>query len=162
MLSIARKIGSAMTIVSVGLIIVLCLPITYEAVARSFNRPTIWVFETTLYAFIFLGFLGNALAVKSGAHFRVTLLIGLFPSKRHIFDRIAQVTTLLFALLIIASGVYFMWYSISNDIVSATLLEVPLWIPQLSIPLGGLGLLLQTLVQMVEGDTTPHPELVGD
>ncbi len=162
MISFARRIGSAMTFVAVSLIIVLCLPITYEAVARSFDRPTIWVFETTLYAFIFLGFLGNALAVRSGAHFRVTLLIELFPSKRRFFDRLAQVVTVLFALLIIASGIYFMWYSITNDIVSATLLEVPLWIPQLSIPLGGLGLLLQTLVQMTEGDAATHPELVGD
>ncbi len=162
MLTIARRIGSVMTFIAVTLIVVLCIPITYEAIARSFNAPTIWVFETTLYAFIFLGFLGNSLAVKTGAHFRVTLLAELFPAKRRLFDRFAQLMTLLFALLIIASGIYFMSYSISNDIVSATLLEVPLWIPQLSIPLGGFGLFLETLVQLVSGESPSHEPGAGE
>lgn len=153
MLELARLIGRGMTAISIALMILLCLPITYEALARTFGMPTIWVFETTLYAFVFLGFLGNALAVRHGAHFRVTLLVELFPRARRALDLVAQGATLLFALLIIAAGIYFMSYSISNEIVSATLLEVPLWIPQLAIPLGGLGLFLQTLVQMVSGES---------
>jgi len=162
MVRLAQTIGKAMTFVSIALMMILCIPITYEAVARAFNAPTIWVFETTLYAFIFLGFLGNALAVQSGAHFRVTLLLEIFPSKRRVFDRIAQVSTLGFALLIIASGVYFMGYTIANDIVSATLLEVPLWIPAMAIPLGGLGLFLQTLVQMISGEGPAQAREAGD
>ncbi|AKH19794.1 TRAP transporter small permease [Sedimenticola thiotaurini] len=162
MISLAQKIGQVMTAISVTLMILLCIPIAYEAIARSFNAPTVWAFETTLYAFIFLGFLGNALAVQKGAHFRVTLLLELFPNKRHVFDRISEIATLLFALLIISSGIYFMWYSITNEIVSATLLEVPLWIPQLAIPLGGLGLFLQTLVQMTNGEPPVDANLVGD
>jgi C4-dicarboxylate transporter DctQ subunit len=162
MFSFIRSIGRIMTAVSIVLMIVLCIPITYEAVARAFNSPTIWVFETTLYAFVFLGFLGNALAVQTGAHFRVTLLIELFPARRRLFDLIAQFTTLAFAILIIASGIYFMWYSISNRIVSATLLEVPLWIPQLAIPLGGLGLFFETLVQMITGEVPAAHQVAGD
>jgi len=162
MIKLAQLIGKGMTFASITLMIVLCVPITYEAIARAFNAPSIWVFETTLYAFIFLGFLGNALAVRSGAHFRVTVLLELFPSKRPLFDRIAQLATLGFAVLIIASGVYFMGYSISNHIVSATLLEVPLWVPQLAIPLGGLGLFLQTLVQIVAGEMPVDSKMVGE
>ncbi len=162
MISFIRSIGRIMTAVSIVLMIALCIPVTYEAVARAFNSPTIWVFETTLYAFVFLGFLGNALAVQTGAHFRVTLLIELFPTRRRLFDLFAQFMTLAFAALIIASGIYFMWYSISNKIVSATLLEVPLWIPQLAIPLGGLGLFLETLVQMITGEGPAEHQVVGD
>ncbi len=162
MISFIRSIGRIMTAVSIVLMIALCIPVTYEAVARAFNSPTIWVFETTLYAFVFLGFLGNALAVQTGAHFRVTLLIELFPTRRRLSDLFAQFMTLAFAALIIASGIYFMWYSISNKIVSATLLEVPLWIPQLAIPLGGLGLFLETLVQMITGEGPAEHQVVGD
>ena len=60
--------------------------------------------------------------------------------------------TLAFGFLIIATGSYFVWYSASNAILSATLLEVPLWIPQLAVPLGGIGLVLQTIVQMATGE----------
>lgn len=162
MLMLTRQIGRAMTAISLVLMLLLCIPITYEALARAFNMPTIWVFETTLYAFVFLGFLGNYLAVQTGAHFRVMLLIELFPQSRWIFDLIAQVATIAFAMLIIASGVYFMWYSITNHIVSATLLEVPLWIPQLAMPLGGIGLLLKTIEHMITGETADEHKIVGD
>jgi C4-dicarboxylate transporter, DctQ subunit len=162
MISAAKAVGRVMTAVSIALMALLCLPIAYEAVARAFGAPTIWVFETTLYAFVLLGFLGNALAVQRGAHFRVTLLIDIFPQSKQAFDAIAQLSTLAFAMLIIAAGSYFVWYSWSNGILSATLLEVPLWLPQLAIPLGGLGLFLQTLVTMVEGADENAEQVIGD
>lgn len=162
MISTAKTVGKAMTAVSIGLMLILCLPIAYEALMRALGRPTVWVFETTLYLFIFLGFLGNALAIKSGAHFRVTLLIQIFPRWQRMFDLIAFGTTLLFAVLIISAGSYFVWYSWSNDILSASLLEIPMWIPQLAIPIGGLGLFLQTLVTLVEGDDPTDEHFIGD
>ena len=162
MIALMRLIGHAMTAISLVLMALLCIPISYEAIARAFNAPTIWVFETSLYAFIFLGFLGNALAVQTGAHFRVGLLPGMFPGIRWLFDALAQIATLLFACLIMASGTYFMWYSIANKILSASLLEIPMWIPQLAIPLGGLGLFLQTLVQMLTGEKPVDGHVLGD
>ena len=162
MLTVARLIGRAMTAISLVLMALLCIPISYEAIARAFNAPTIWVFETSLYAFIFLGFLGNALAVQTGAHFRVRLLPEMFPEYRWVFDAIAQVAILLLAVLIMTSGTYFIWYSMSNRILSASLLEIPLWIPQLAIPLGGLGLFLQTVVQMITGEKPLDGHVQGD
>lgn len=162
MLMLTRQIGRLMTAISLVLMLLLCIPITYEAAARAFNMPTIWVFETTLYAFVFLGFLGNYLAIQTGAHFRVMLLVELFPNLSGVFNLISQLATLVFAVLIIASGIYFMWYSITNHIVSATLLEIPLWIPQIAIPLGGLGLLLKTVEQMITGEIVDEHKIVGD
>jgi hypothetical protein len=80
MVRITRLVGKAMNAVSIFLMVALCIPIAYEAIARSLGAPTTWVFEITLYAFIFLGFLGNTLAVQSGAHFRVTVMRDLFPN----------------------------------------------------------------------------------
>ena len=151
MIGIARAIGRIMTGISITMMLLLAIPVAFEAVMRSFGYPTIWVFETTLYTFVFLGFLGNALAVQSGAHFRVTMIADLFPKFRKHFDLVANLSVLLFSILIISSGSYFVWYSWSNSVVSATLLEIPMWIPQLAIPLGGLGLFLQTLVVISDG-----------
>ncbi|MGR3570502.1 TRAP transporter small permease [Brevirhabdus sp.] len=161
MLEPARMFGKALTYISIALMLLLSIPITYEAIARAFGAPTIWVFETTLYAFIFLGFLGNALAVRTGAHFRVTLLRDMYPALRRPLDLFAQLCTLGFALLIIAAGSYFAWNSFSKGILAATMLEVPLFIPQLAIPLGGLGLFMQTLVMMLTGEEVSNPH-VGD
>lgn len=162
MVRFAQGIGNAMTYVSLALMILLCIPIAYEAIARAFGAPTIWVFETTLYAFIFLGFLGNALAVRTGAHFRVTLLADAMPRHERLFNRMSDIATMAFALLIVAAGLYFVGNLVSNGVVSATLLEVPLWIPAMAIPLGGLGLFLQTLVHLLRNDDPLDLHLAGD
>jgi TRAP-type C4-dicarboxylate transport system permease small subunit len=164
MITIARVFGRVMIAISIVMMLLLAIPVTFEALMRSFGSPTIWVFETTLYAFIFLVFIGNALAVQSGSHFRVTLLAELFPQFRKQFDLVSHLSVLMFSILIITSGSYFVWYSWSNSIVSATLLEIPMWIPQFAIPLGGLGLFMQTLVVMSDGDdeSAQHSKLAGE
>ncbi|QOR37449.1 TRAP transporter small permease subunit [Billgrantia diversa] len=162
MIQISEFVGRVFTYISIALMLFLSIPIAYEAVMRSFGHPTIWVFETTLYSFIFLGFMGNVLAVKSGTHFRVTLLADLFPRYRRIFDLLAHFSVLLFAVLIIASGSYFAWYSWTHDTVSASLLEIPMWIPQIAIPLGGVGLFLQTLVAISRGGREDLPHIQVD
>ncbi len=153
----------AMTAVSTATVLLLALPIAYDATMRYFGRPTIWVFETSMYGLIVAGFLANAAAMRSGAHFRVTVLMKAFPRWRRALNLFSLAMTLLFALLLTAAGCYFVWYSWSNDIVSATLLEVPLWLPQLALPLGGLGLFLQTLLMLLTGEE-PSEEavLAGD
>lgn len=140
-----------MTVASVVLVIILAFPITYNATVREFHRPTIWVFEVVGYLLIAAGFLGNPVAMKSGAHFRVTLLQQWFPGLRRILNIFSLLMTLLFALLLVGTGIYFVWYSWSNHILSGTILDVPLWIPELGIPLGGIGLFLQTLVLLMTG-----------
>lgn len=153
-----------MTMVSMAVMVLLALPITYEATARAVGQPTIWVFEITLYALIVAGFLANPASMRSGAHFRVTILFNLFPHLRPYLNIFSLLMTLVFSLMLIGAGVYLVWYSYSNAILSATLLEVPLWIPQLAIPLGGLGLFFQTLALLIAGKEPGegHPAEVGD
>lgn len=153
----------AMTVVSVALVLLLAVPIAWDVVMRLFGRPTIWVFETTMYALIAAGFLANAAAMRTGAHFRVTVLMKAFPRYRRALNLFSLSMTLLFAVILTAAGCYFVWYCWANRIVSATLLEVPLWIPALALPLGGLALFLQTLVLLITGEE-PSEEaiLTGD
>jgi TRAP-type C4-dicarboxylate transport system permease small subunit len=129
---------------------------------RAGSRPTIWVFEVTLYGLIFLGFLGNTLALQKGAHFRVQLLCQVFPKLKPTLDFFSKFMTLLFSVLIFTSGLYFIWYSVTNSIVSASLLEIPMWIPQLAIPLGGLGLFFETLSQLIQKESTESHEIMSD
>lgn len=142
----------AMTAVSMLLIMILALPITYDATMRAFGHPTIWVFEITMYLLIAAGFLANPVATKSGAHFRVTVLHKVFPGWRRVLNLFAHGVTMIFALILVGGGIYFCWYSWSNHIRSATLLGIPLWIPQLALPLGGFGLFLQTFALVLSGE----------
>lgn len=167
LVALCRNFSWALTTLSMTMTALLALPITYEALMRMAGHPTLWVFQITLYVFIAAGFLANPAAMKSGAHFRVTILMTLFPRLRRPLNMFALFMTLFFSLVLISTGVYFVHYSWSNDIVSAALFEVPMWIPQLALPLGGLGLFLQTLALLITGKAPGEEEqaaadVIGD
>lgn len=149
--SISLKFCWGMALVSMLLVALLPLPIAYEAFMRAAGHPTIWVFQITLYIFVAAGFLANPAALLTGSHFRITVLHTLFPRLRRALNMIAMLITLVFAMVLTGTGAYFVHYSWSQDIVSASLFEVPMWLPQLAMPLGGVGLFVSTLITLIRG-----------
>jgi C4-dicarboxylate transporter DctQ subunit len=144
-----NRMGEAMSHIAVAIVALLAFPICYDVVARAFGHPTIWVFEITLYALGAAAFLGNAAALKHGTHFRITILIKLFPEWRKRFDELALLVTLAFGLVLTVSGAMFAWQSFAEGVRSATLLSIPLFIPQSELALGGLALVVQSLAMLL-------------
>ncbi|MGH2510834.1 MAG: TRAP transporter small permease, partial [Ktedonobacteraceae bacterium] len=139
-ISAARWICRSMDFTSVGIVMILAFPVTYNAILREFRHPTIWAFEVVGYALIWGGFLGNPLTLKSGAHFRVALLQHWGARIWRGLSVFSLIVTSCFALFLTGTGIYAVWYSWSNHILSGTIINDPLWIPQLALPLGGIGL----------------------
>jgi C4-dicarboxylate transporter DctQ subunit len=151
-----EAIARAMAWVGIAIVGLLPFPIAYDAVARFFGEPTIWVFETSLYALVIAAFLANGMALAAGAHFRITVLGHLWPHAKKGLDIAALLVTLAFALTLIFASARFVQYSWDFDIRSNTLLSVPQYLPELALPIGGLALAVQTLAQLLRG------EMVGD
>ena len=143
--------GAGFGWVSVGIIGLLALPMIYDVVLRTFGHPTIWAFEITTYALIAGTFLANAHALRSGRHFRVTFLLKAFPRVRGCLNYFSAIATLLFGLLIIAAGGIFVQHAFITHLRSPTLLNTPLYLPELAIPLGGVSLTMQALVSLLTG-----------
>lgn len=158
-ISIGLKLCKGMTVLSMALIALLPFPITYDVLMRATGHPTIWVFQITLYAFIAAGFLANPSAILSGAHIRITVLHTLFPHLRRALNIVALLVTLVFSIVLTGTGAYFVHYSWSDGIVSASLFEIPMWIPQLAVPLGGIGLFIGALVTLIRGEFTENDPL---
>jgi TRAP-type C4-dicarboxylate transport system permease small subunit len=154
-----NAIGEAMNRVAVAIVALLAFPICYDVIARAIGHPTIWVFEVTLYALGASAFLANAAALRHGAHFRITILMKLFPAGwRRWFDRFALLATMAFGVVLAVSGAMFAWQSFADGVRSATLLSIPLFIPQSELALGGLALVTQSLAMLLSGgysDSTP-------
>lgn len=153
---ICEEAGRGFGWVGIAILGVLSFPVAYDAVARSFGAPTIWVFETSLYAFIAAGFLANALALRTGAHFRITFIGHAWPAARPWLDRFALLMTLVFAVVLIYATSRFVLYSYAFGIRSNSLLSVPLFVPQLAMPLGGLALALQTIAELLRDAMPSH------
>lgn len=151
-----ERLSMAFSWVSIGIIGLLAFPMIYDVVLRSFGHPTIWAFELTTYALIAGTFLGNAHALRDGKHFRVTFLIKTFPRARGFLNYFSVALTLLFGLLLVVAGGIFVEHAFVTHLRSPTLLNVPLYLPELAIPLGGVSLMTQALVNLLTGQ---FPEL---
>ena len=138
-----ERVGQVMSVVAVTIVGVLAFPIFYDALARKAGAPTTWVFEMSQYALIAGAFLANAYALKHGNHFRVQLLHSALPRLRRALDDLSLAVTLLFGVIIAYGGGVLAHYSYVNGVRSASILDIPLYVPQAMIPLGGVLLVLQ-------------------
>lgn len=79
---------------------VLCCFVIVQEVLRRFvlNYSSAWAEEIARYAFIYLGYVGTAYAVKERAHIRFDILIGRVPDRaRALLYALAEIATIAFA-----------------------------------------------------------------
>jgi C4-dicarboxylate transporter, DctQ subunit len=79
----------------------ICIVIVQEVLRRFvLNYSSAWAQETAQYAFIYLGYIGAAYAVKERAHIRFDLLLQRLPAKMHGYVFIfAELCTMAFAVI---------------------------------------------------------------
>lgn len=150
-IAILDRICLVLAWISTAIISLLAFPMIYDVVLRTLGHPTIWAYEITTYALIAGTFLANAQALRAGKHFRVTFLLKSYPSLAKPLDSFALVVTLLFGLILTVSGWEYVVEAYSSDLHSPTLLNVPLYLPRLAIPLGGLSLMIQAAINLLTG-----------
>ena len=81
---------------------VFCCAVIIQDVARRFllNYSAAWSQETAQYAFIYLGWIGAAYAVKERAHIRFDILQNRLPERLHGWIFVAgELATILFAVI---------------------------------------------------------------
>lgn len=89
-----------------------CVVIVQEVLRRFvLNFSSAWAEETARYAFIYLGYVGAAYAVKERAHIRFDILINRLPDRlKGWLYILAEVSTALFAMI----AIYWSWHSIQK------------------------------------------------
>ncbi|EMT50198.1 MULTISPECIES: TRAP transporter small permease [Brevibacillus] len=136
-----------------GIFIVLATGMTfYEIVSRSlFNAPTIWATELTIYAIMGSCFIGAAYAVRVDAHIKVDLLLhNVSASVRRWMLIASALIGLLFSLVFCYLSWEHVQQSMELGFTSASLLQIPMYIPEMLLPIGGVLLGLAFLLQLVD------------
>ena len=76
------------------------------------NQPLAWTVELSRILFVWLTFIGAAVAVRDGVHVRVTLAVDLLPpAARRLLARAGVVRSLAFLGLMICLGAYWVYTS---------------------------------------------------
>lgn len=146
-----NKLSEYMGYVSAVFILIIAGSITYDVTVRAlFNSPTIWVYEVTIYLTIASVMFGAAYALQTNSHIQVDMLINqLSPLMKKIFDIITSTLgTVLFALITV-KGIHMVMETYEMNHLSITLLETPMYIPQMSIPIGSALLTLQFIARII-------------
>ena len=147
-------------------ILLIALLIVLQVVARWFGVIVPAAEEFAGFLMAGATFLALAWTLRSGGHIRVTLLIRTFsPRWRHAQEVVvlAIASALAIALAIFATALVIESREFGD--VSAGHVAVPLWIPQLPLPLGLAMLavaLLDELVGILTGSTPSQTDDEGD
>ena len=112
--------------------------LAYEVVCRYFlDSPTIWAQEASVYIFMWTMLAGSAYTLMQGKHVRIDLLVERFSQKtQHVLDIFTSTIGSAFCALVSWQAFEMLNSSLRFGKVSATLLRVPMWIPQCSLLLG--------------------------
>ena len=128
-----------------ALLFIPALSISYEVVMRGmFNQPTDWAIEISTYCVVIAGFLGMPHAYSAGKHINVDLLVQTFTDKtRCLLKVFTSAIGVVFCALLCTRGLDMALLSLELENRAPTTLQTPLWIPQMSLPIGFLLLTLQ-------------------
>ncbi|MFW8567328.1 TRAP transporter small permease [Orrella sp. 11846] len=122
-----------------------------ETIARSFfNQSIAFSWEYSAYAMAGAFFLGSGNALRTGAHIRVTFMQSVLPKRHHkTLDLIATVIATALVLIITISLWMLVQRSMGRATVSNTVMQTPLYIPQVIVFVGALLLLLAFFARLV-------------
>jgi C4-dicarboxylate transporter DctM subunit len=143
--SILNGVFNGFGLLSAILLVLNGLFSSYEVVMRYFlNSPTVWVMEVTIYLVIASTFFALAYVLLLKGHVAVdTFTNHLSPGTATRLEVCTSVLAIVYCLVLTWQGAKLTHFSYTASEVSPTILKVPMFIPQLFIPLGGAFLTIQ-------------------
>ena len=133
--------------ICLGLMVALVVDVFLGVFSRYVLHTTFqWYDEVARLCFVWMVFLGAAVAVRRGAHFRLHLLIDRFgPRLRHAADLAVGLLVLTFGGVLVAGGIAM--YPVARRQVTDSLELSMLWFHG-ALPVGGALMVLFALPQL--------------
>jgi TRAP-type C4-dicarboxylate transport system permease small subunit len=148
---IVRALARAgIAVAAIALLASLAL-IAWSVVMRyAFDRPIAWIDELVGYLLVVSVMLAAADALQEGEHIAVDILTEkLAPRGRRVVLLIGFVAVAASALVLIAGGYDMVAFSKMVGLLSNGYLAMPMWIPQLAVPIGAALLLAAAIAGFV-------------
>ena len=136
--------------VGAGVVVLMMLIVAYSVVNRYIlNTPITWTDELSGYLVVALVMLGAADALRRGDHISVDLITSRLTKKgKRLVEIWGYFVVLVFSSVLLISSKKTIDYSVNFKIVSEGYLEVPMWIPQSFLILGGSLVFLVALAKL--------------
>ena len=140
------KLNGLGAVASTLVVWLLTVTVSYDVILRAAGMPTLWASEVSVYFMIALAFLGAGTTYSADGHFRMSALRNLCSARvRGWMDLFSLLATMVFALGFTYGAWQLIEFSLMLDLKTSTILEVPMWILQALLVIGGSLLVLATL-----------------
>ncbi|WP_299963894.1 TRAP transporter small permease [uncultured Roseobacter sp.] len=125
--------------------------LTYEVVARYFFiRPTIWAAELSQLCLIWGCLLAMAYLLTLRRHITVNAVTALLPlAAQRLCTALALIVIIVFSAIVAFWGFDIFHDSFTRGRTTGSLLNLPVWISEASVPLGFGLLALQGVVELI-------------
>lgn len=124
----------------------LAATVTYDVILRSMGEPTLWASEVSIYLMLAVAFLGVGATQSVDGHFRMSIVRDLCPRPvRVLFDLFSLVVCMGFAIGFTYGAWKLISFSLMLNLNTPTILQVPMWMLQVLLLLGGVLLILANL-----------------
>ena len=126
--------------------------LSYEVMARYFFlSPTIWAAELSQISLIYGTLLAMPWALKSRKHIQINLVINkLSKPYKKIINILMLIILIIFSLYVMIFGFDIFYDSFHRGRTTGSLLNLPSWIAELSIPFCFLLLLIQSFLEIIK------------
>lgn len=139
----AGKIDAVLTII-------LTLFVSYSVFVRYvLNSPLWWVEEIMAYIWIYIAALSFPYATMLESHVASDIISARFPARlKHLITILGYVMAFMVCIVMVVKGITTTWFYYVLDWRSDTLLEAPLWIVWVSVPVGFCLMGFQVLLKL--------------
>lgn len=142
-ISIVKKYP--LEIVTCFFLVIMVLMVGINVTLRYlFNTGIDWTFEFSRYLYVWIVFLGSAMAIKHNEHIAVEMLLDRLPRKARVFFRlVGDILVILFILVLTIAGIIFVIKTagvfFSRD------MRIPMYWIYLIFPLSGILMFIEML-----------------
>lgn len=159
--SILRWVITKLGVLGAFMFLGVAVIITLEVIMRFiFHKPTMWVTEISSLLTIIASFLLFAYTLQEKGHTKVDFITAMVSKKSAFFlELFTSLLGLVYCGVLSWYGVKMVQSSLVMEEVTQTL-QIPLWIPQLFVPIGG-GLMFLQLLKFLKQDLFPRHKSVG-
>lgn len=150
-LNLIERLSTAGMYVSGIGVFIMSILITVEILGRYFfGFSLLIVDEWSGYLLVMVTFLGLAYTMQTRGFLQIEFLLNrLSYRKRHLFNLFLILLALVYSLIIGWKLILYTWSNYSAGIVSVSISQTPLYIPQLFMPLGMALLILQLINEAI-------------
>lgn len=143
-----NAITKAVGVIAGILLLLPALMVFYEVVMRGlFNAPTEWSIELSVYCVLVAGFLGMSVTYAAGKHIHVDIVLSHLSARTLCYiELFTTIVGIFFCAVFVMQSLDMALLSYEMDNTSPSTLRTPMWIPQMSLPIG-MGLLLLQFVR---------------